>query len=277
MVFARKPALIQISYLGYPDSTGVETMDYRIVDRYVEPEPTADVRSFSTEKLLRMPDSYFCYSPPEVELPINAPPVLGNHYITFGSFNNLCKLNDRVLHLWAQVLLAVSDSKLLLKAQSFNDADTRHRIQNCFAQWDIHPDRLILMEKIPAVQSHLLQYHQIDIGLDTFPYNGATTTCEALWMGVPIVTLVGKTHIARVGLSLLSTVGLQDLMTDSAEGYVATCVKLSQDRQRLEALRASMRDRLKTSPLLDGDKFTRHLENHYRTVWQQWCAQPENH
>lgn len=270
LVLARQPAPVQITYLGYPSTTGLTVIDYRITDHYVDPEGKTE--SFNTEQLLRMPNSYFCYRPDDDSPPINPLPALKKQHITFGSFNNYAKLNASILAIWAQVLQRVPTAKLLVKARSLNDPDTRQRLKQELAALGIDSGRLILVNYADSTAAHLKYYHQVDIALDSYPYNGATTTCEALWMGVPVVTLVGERHTARMGLSILSAVGLTELIADTPASYVKICVKLTNNINYLQQLRASLRNQLLTSPLLDEKNFTRHLEVAYRQVWQRWCV-----
>ena len=269
LIFARKPAPIQITYLGYPSTTGLTVIDYRITDNYVDPEDKAEL--LNTERLLRMPQSYFCYRPDDDSPPVNPLPVLKKKPITFGSFNNYAKLNASILAIWAQVLQQVPTAKLLLKARSLNDPDTRQRLKQELIALGIDSGRLILVNYADSTSAHLSYYHQVDIALDSYPYNGATTTCEALWMGVPVVTLVGERHASRMGLSILSAIGLTELIAYTPANYVDICVKLANDIDYLQQLRASLRHKLQASPLLDNKNFTRHLEVAYRQVWQQWC------
>ncbi len=269
LMFARKPASVQISYLGYPNTTSLETMDYRIVDNYVDPK--GQTEQFSSETLLRMPHSYFCYTPPENSPEVNELPALQNNYLTFGSFNNYAKLSEVTIQLWCQVLQAVPHSKLLIKARSLTDETVQTTLKSRFTAAGIDSERLILLGSIPKTQDHLQMYHQMDIGLDTYPYHGVTTTCEALWMGIPVVTLLGQTHVARVGLSLLTTVGLPELVANTEVDYVNICVQLAENKEKLQQLRSQLRNKMQTSPLMKGGLFTQHLEQHYRTSWQKWC------
>ncbi len=269
-MLARKPAPIQISYLGYSNSTGVSTIDYRIADAYTEPLATAmDTPQRSTEKIIRMSPSYFCYQPhpDSLEIPANPLPALLNGYITFGSFNNYAKLSPLILELWAQLLQRLPTAKLLIKTRSLEDEDTKQQLQAQFAQRGITAERLVLVGFAPSTSDHLKSYHLIDIALDSYPYNGATTTCEALWMGVPVVTLVGSRHVSRMGLSILSTVGLTQLIANTAEEYLEIGTHLANHPSELQQLRAGMREKMQRSPLLDAKRFTQQLEENYRLIW----------
>ncbi len=266
LVFTRKPAPIQVTYLGYPSTTGLTAIDYRITDNYVDPENRSD--SFHSEQPLRMPTSYFCYRPDEDSPPVNSLPVTEKGYITFGSFNNYAKLSTDILAIWAQVLNTIPNAKLLVKSRSLNDPNTRQRFKQELAQFDIDSGRLILANYATSTAAHLSHYHQIDIGLDSYPYNGATTTCEALWMGVPVVTLVGEKPAARMGLSILSALGLTELIAHTSTEYVDICVKLAHDTAYLQQLRANLRTQMQNSPLMDAVTFTNHLEAAYQQMWQ---------
>ncbi|OQW92626.1 MAG: hypothetical protein BWK79_14285 [Beggiatoa sp. IS2] len=235
LVFARKPAPVQVSYLGYSNTTGLTTIDYRLTDNWVEPSGVAD--EFSSEKLVRLSNSYFCYRPAEESPEVNPLPALKNGYITFGSFNNYGKLSPAILAIWAKVLQTVPNSKLLLKSKSLYDALTRQALRKYFTDLGIESGRLIVADYTLTTESHLRMYHQVDIGLDSYPYNGATTTCEALWMGVPVVTLAGEKHISRMGTSILSTVKLSELIAHTPAEYVDICTKLANDTSLLQKVR----------------------------------------
>ena len=266
--FARKPAPVQVTWLGYPATTGLPTIDYRLTDAIADPAPAADAHS--TEQLFRLPHGFHCYVPPE-----SAPdvaPARPDGPIAFGSFNNLSKVNDRVIAVWGRLLAAVPGSRLVLKARPLNDPTTRALYQAKFADAGVAHDRLILLETATSWPDHMTQYGAIDIALDPFPYNGTTTTCDALWMGTPVVALRGDRHAARVGASLLSQVGLADLVADDLDGYIATAVALAADADRCSALRTSLRERVRASPLGDQAGFARTLEAAYRDMWRRWCA-----
>jgi predicted O-linked N-acetylglucosamine transferase (SPINDLY family) len=269
-LFARKPAPIQIAYLGYSETTGVSTIDYRMTDGFADPVNIAE--QFSSETLIRMPVSYFCYSPSEESPAVDTLPALSQGYITFGSFNNYKKITPTMLTTWAKILQQVPESRLLIKAKSLNDPTLQQQLKAYFAQFAIVPERIIIANYTASITTHLAIYNQIDIALDTYPYNGATTTCEALWMGVPVVTLVGENHVSRMGLSLLSAVSLTECVADTLENYVHICVKLAKDVNHLQQLRATMRDRMQSSSLLDASTFTHQLEIRYQQLWEKWCV-----
>jgi protein O-GlcNAc transferase len=270
LLFARKPAPVQVSWLGYPNTTGLSTIDYRIVDGYTDPPGLTD--PFYTEQLVRMPESFLCY------LPDNNSPVPGglqamtSGHITFGSFSNFTKETPEVLALWAEMLASIPDSRLLLKAKGFSDRETRDRVAGVFTGKDIDSGRIELVEHETSFSGHLGLYNRIDIALDPFPYNGTTTTCEALWMGVPVITLAGNTHASRVGMSLLTNIGLPEFVATTSEEYLAMAVNLANDLNRLQLLRESLRDRMNTSVLMNAESFTANLESCYRAMWQNYCV-----
>lgn len=268
-VFARKPAPVQASWLGYPDTTGLPTIDARLTDALADPPGS---ESFAVERLVRLPDGFHCYGQPEDAPDVASLPADRDGAVTFGSFSNLSKMTDAVLRLWADLLTAVPSARLLVKARSLGDAAVRRDTLSIFEKQGIAESRVRLVGHIDGYRDHMAAYSDIDIALDTFPYNGTTTICEALWMGVPTVTLRGDRHCARVGESLLTQVGLPDLVAATAEDYVGIAAQLAEDRPRLAALRSGMRDRMRTSPLMDAARFTVNLQAAYRELWCAWCA-----
>jgi len=269
LLFARKPAPIQVSWIGYPATTGLSTMDYKIVDSYTDPLGMTD--QFYTEKLIHIPGSFLCYQPHKESPDIGLLPALSEGYITFGSFNAFAKISSEVLSLWISILNATSNSHMIIKAKGLSDRKTCQSIMDIFMRNGIASERLELIPPNPSTVEHLNLYNRIDIGLDTFPYDGTTTTCEAMWMGVPVVTLAGKTHASRVGVSLLSNVGLKELIAKTPDGYIETAVNLAKDLKRLQSLRLSLRDMMKHSPLCDAKRFTADLEIYYHQIWETWC------
>jgi predicted O-linked N-acetylglucosamine transferase (SPINDLY family) len=271
-VFARRPAPVQISWIGYPDTTGLPAMDYRLTDVWADPEGRSD--TFSTEILLRIADGFLCYTPPD-DAPDPGPlPFDRTGSITFGSLNNLAKVNDTVIAAWARVLNAVPGSRLMLKGTALADKQSRERMGRRFAAHGIEPGRLDLRHWTASTAQHLACYHELDIALDTFPYNGTTTTCEALWMGVPVITLRGETHAGRVGLSLLSQLDQAEFAAETTDAYVKLAVSLAGDLPRLRALPGTLRERMRRSPLTDGKRFCRHLQGAFRHAWRHWCERP---
>ncbi|MEM8829299.1 MAG: hypothetical protein AAGE96_08080, partial [Cyanobacteria bacterium P01_G01_bin.19] len=267
-IFAYKPAPIQISYLGYPNTTGLTTIDYRLTDAYADPPGITE--HLYSEKLVRMPH-FMCYQPPSNTPEIKALPAIANGYITFGSFNNLAKITPQTLDCWIEILQQVPNSRLFLKARSLQDSATCDRLYQTFQDAGISRDRLQLLSWTASSQEHLNSYNRVDIALDTFPYHGTTTTCEAMWMGVPVVSLAGNTHVSRVGVSLLSSVGLTEFIATSTEDYCHKAVALAKDIPKLAQIRQNLRSQIESSPLTGGKAFVRFLESIYRQMWQQWC------
>jgi predicted O-linked N-acetylglucosamine transferase (SPINDLY family) len=268
-VFARKPAPIQVSWLGYPNTTGLAAMDYRLVDAITDPPGEAD--AFASEQLVRLDDGFLCYGPPADARPVSPPPCLAKGHVTFGSFNAFTKLSGPCLDAWAAILAAVPGSRLLLRGGGVSeDAAARERIVQRLGAPDVTADRLDFLgfEGDPA--SHLARYANVDVALDPFPYNGATTTCEALWMGVPVVTLRGARHAGRVGASLLTRVGREDLIAEDVAGYVATATRLAADPAGLAAARAIQREQMAASPLRDAGAFAARAEDAFRTMRAAW-------
>lgn len=269
-VFARKPAPIQMTWLGYPNTTGLGRIDYRVTDAWADPPGMTE--RFHTERLLRLPGGFLSFAPPACATEVLPPPALKNGYVTFGCFNSNAKITDEVLGLWAEVLAAVPDSRLLLKSLPLTDEAVAERTLECLVAHGAQPDRVELRGWVPGYANHLAAYADVDIALDTSPYNGTTTTCEALWMGVPVVALAGQVHAARVGVSLLTMAGLADLVAQTPGEYVRKAAGLAGDLERLGLLRSNMRAELRASRLLDGAAFARSMESLYRQVWQEYCG-----
>ena len=259
--FARKPAPVQITWLGYPDTTGLPAMDYRITDAIADPAPQAD--ALASERLVRIDGGFLSYQPP-AECPPPGARVNPPSGVVFASFNNIAKLNAGMVWLWSEILAAVPGSRLLLKSASLNFTETADRVLEAFEQVGIAAGRVEVRGWVAQREQHLSLYDGVDIALDTWPYNGTTTTCEALWMGVPVVTLAGGVHMSRVGASLLHMAGLNELVARSAQDYFDSAVALANDQARRRALRAGLRERLAGSALLDHAGFTRKLEQVYR-------------
>lgn len=268
-LFARKPAPVQVTYLGYPATTGLSRIDYRLTDSYADPE---DNDEYYTEQLTRLPGCFLCYQPPHTAPPVAPSPRIYNGYITFGSFNNLAKINDKVIALWARILHAVPESHLLIKNPSLTDQPTADRYRGMFEQQGVPADRIELLGLAPTTESHLTTYSLIDIALDTFPYNGTTTTCEALYMGVPVITLKGKSHAGRVGTSLLSCLQLHELICDTSEDYFLKAKLLAGDPEILADYRATLRSSLQRSPLCDGQAIAQNMERVYKAMWKKWLG-----
>ncbi len=267
LVFARRPAPVQVTWLGYPNTTGMAAMEYRLTDAVADPPGAAD--ALHSETLYRLP-GFLCYLMPRSSPPVTLPAERGP--VTFASFNALAKINDQVVETWARILRQVPDSRLLLKSKPLADPGTRVRYVRLFAEAGIAEDRLELAGRTPTRAGHLGAYGRVDVALDPFPYNGTTTTCEALWMGVPVVTVAGDRHAARVGASLLTRIGLTELIAADIDGYVDAAVALARDPARRRSLRAGMRARVRRSGLCDTDAFARSVEAAYRDMWQRRCA-----
>jgi predicted O-linked N-acetylglucosamine transferase (SPINDLY family) len=262
MVFARKPAPVQMTWLGYPGTTGMATMDYRLTDPYLDPPGETDA-SYA-EKSIWLPDTYWVYDPLCDEPAANAPPCLEKGFVTFGCLNNFSKVNDGLLSLWAKVLNGNPSSRLLLLTP-----------EGSARRWTL--DRLgVGPERVEFVPTqsrseYLHTYDRIDIVLDTLPYNGHTTSLDALWMGVPVVSLSGSTAVGRVGRSSLHNLGLADLVANDPDQYVRLAVDLAGDLAKLSELRQTLRDRMEASPLMDAPRFARNVEAAYRQMWRNWC------
>ncbi len=267
MVFARKPAPVQVTYLGYPATTGLSAMDYRITDAYADPAGADD--RYYTERLVRLPHSTWCYLPPGGAPDVRPTPALERRSVTFGSFNNISKLNPEVLAAWGAILRSLPNARLLIA--TVPEGMARERLRAGFGACDVDTERLDFRGWMPTAAFHAA-HHEVDIALDPFPVNGGTTTCETLWMGVPVVSLYGSTFVGRAGTSLLNAAGLGELVAGNVDDYVATAVRLAGDLDRLQAMRSGMRERLAASPLCDAERFTLALEERYRTMWSGWCA-----
>ena len=269
LVFARKPAPIQVTYLAYPNTTGMRAMDYRITDAVCDP-PGATERYYR-ETLIRLPRCMWCYQPHEDMPPVSPSPAQQTGRLTFASMNGANKVTERILALWARILGDVPDSRLVLTTVP---EQGRERIRNVLTQAGVADTRINMHDRLPTKDFWSL-YAGIDILLDTFPMNGGTTTCEALWLGVPVVTRSGEIFQSRAGLSILGSMGLDELVARSDEDYVSIAVALARDGERLAALRAGLRERMRASPLTDGRGYARALEAAYRGTWRAWCGRPQ--
>jgi predicted O-linked N-acetylglucosamine transferase (SPINDLY family) len=266
LAFARKPAPVQIAWLAYPGTTGLSAMDYRITDPYLDPRGS-DTTVY-VERSIRLPETFWCYSPLVTEASTSPLPALTNGYVRFGCLNNFAKVNDAVIALWARVLEKVPASRLVLRAPA---GETRRRLLATFAQHGVRPERLELVGTQGRLP-YLATYRTIDVCLDTAPCSGHTTSMDAMWMGVPVVTLVGPTVVGRAGVCLAMNVGMPDLVARTEDEYVTIAVGLVTDLQRLAQLRATLRNRMESSPLMDAPRFARNLEAAYRSAWKDWCS-----
>ncbi len=268
-VMARKPAPIGVTYLGYPNTTGLTTIDYRLTDADVDPPGEAD--EVHSEQLVRLPHGFLCFRPSDFAGDVPPRPVAKNGYVTFGSFNVMAKMTDEVIATWARILLRVPKSRLIMKCNAFTDAETVELYRRRFKSHGIAEERLDLLGRQPLIGDHLATYGRIDIALDPFPYNGTTTTCEALWMGVPMIALRGTRHVGRVSAALLSQLQLGDLVAVDVDDYVEVATRLALDPGRIQAISAQLRPVMAASPLMDGPGFARDVEAAFRQMWLKWC------
>lgn len=264
-VFACRPAPVQMSWLGYPGTTGLDTIDYRITDPFIDP-PGVELDVYS-EASVHLPETLWCYAALATEPNVSPLPALARGFVTFGCLNTFRKLHDGVFRLWARVLREVPRSRLLLSAEEH----ARERLRELFAREGVDADRLEFVGRASR-REYLERYGRIDIGLDSFPYNGATTTLDAAWMGVPVMTLSGPRALQRAGACMAGNLGLPELVAQSEDAFVEAAAALARDRERLAELRRGLRARLEKSPLGDLPRFARNLESVYRTVWQKYCA-----
>lgn len=268
-VFARRAAPVQASWLGYPEITGIDAIDWRITDAVVDP-PEDPANDADGERALRLASGFHAY-----RLPDGAPDVVArrNSGIVFGSFNNWPKHSHECLSAWAEILRLVPDSRLVLKNKAMADPATRDAMRAAFAARGVDPSRIESLARVPDPRGHLALYGMIDIALDPFPYNGVTTTCEALAMGVPVIALRGTTPAGRVAASLIGRVGCPDLVADTIAAYVRRAVVLAGDRTALATYRASLRDRMRRSPVGDPTAVASALAAALRDVWRAWCRE----
>ena len=266
LMFGHKPSPVQVSWLGYFATTGLNEMDYLIGDPYVT--PPKDDEQF-TEEVWRLPETRWCFTPPDIDVEVSEPPAVNHGYVTFGCFNNTTKVNDKVVALWAKVLDAVPNSRLLLKAKQLRDQMTRENIIQRFAAHGID-NKQIILEESEDRQKYFAAYNKIDITLDPFPFTGGTTSVESLWMGVPLVTLAGGSLISRQGVGVLMNTGLSDWVAADEEEYVAKAVLFASDIDKLASLRAGLRSQVLASPLFDAPRFARNIEQALWDMWNQW-------
>ncbi|MEQ1854247.1 MAG: hypothetical protein ABMA01_21965, partial [Chthoniobacteraceae bacterium] len=268
LAFARKPAPVQATWLGYAGTTGVSAIDYKITDGILDPLEKAD--ACHSEKLIRLPNCYFCYVPPPAHPEIGPLPALAGEEVTFAGFQNLAKVSPETVYLWSRVLAAVPRSRLVIKARGLGGEATRQRLRAVFAAQGIGEARLLL-EDWGDMNAYLERFSGIDITLDTVPFGGGTTTFHSLWMGVPVVTLSGKNALGRMGTSILRNLELPELVAATPGEYVGIARGLAGDLAKLAALRSGLRDSLRSSCLMDAPRFTSNLEALYRQMWVHWC------
>ena len=295
LVFARKPAPVQVTYLSYPGTSGLETMDYRLTDPYLDPPDDLRFAIFNlqlnpqsqkgaekatardlancksqiySEKSIGLPSTFWCYAAPDVAPPVQPAPALTNGFVTFGCLNQFCKVSRVAIEMWCEILRNLPRARLILHAPQ---GSPRERTRQTFAESGVDPARLTFVNRLP-LRSYLEQYHQIDIALDPFPFAGGTTTCDALWMGVPVVTLTGQTAVSRAGASILSNVGLSQLIARSESDYICVATDLAAGTPALSEFRTSMRQRMQSSPLMNESQFARDIEVAFRKMWTSECA-----
>jgi len=266
-VFARQPAPVQLAWLGYLNTTGMTRIQYRICDRYSDPPGTSD--ALHTETLIRLPHSQWCYRPFVSVEGRSEPPCRRNGFITFGAFNQAAKVSRTAIRLWAEILGQTPGARLLVLG--VQEGTARQALLRDLAGQGVAPDRVTLCPHLP-----LADYYgaitDADIALDTTPYSGATTTCDTLWMGVPVVTVPGTRPPSRSAASVLHTVGLSEWIAASPDAYVELAVQFARDTPRLAELRRTLRRRMQDSPLMDEARFARDMEQAYRRVWMDWCG-----
>jgi predicted O-linked N-acetylglucosamine transferase (SPINDLY family) len=267
LLFARKPAPIQVSWAGYVGTTGLSSIDYLLSDIYSTPE---NEDKYYSEKVIRMPDGWLCYDPPDYAPQVGALPFNQNGWVTFCSFSNPTKINEEVISVWAEIMKAVENSCLLIKYRGTDTATNIERVTATFAAKGIDESRLVLEGQSPHIKL-LARYNDVDIALDTFPYSGGVTTYEALWMGVPVITVPGNTFASRHSKSHLTTIGLPELIAENKDDYVRLAVELAGDTERMTELRTGLRSLMANSPICDGKKFTSNFSAIMRRIWRDWC------
>jgi len=269
LVFARQPAPVQVTWLGYGDTTGMDTIDYRLTDAYADPPETSGCHY--TEKLVHLPETFACYRPVDDSPAVSPLPASERGHVTFASFHTLAKLNVPLLESWSRILARVPDARLLLCAAGLSDPAARQRLSSFFTEHGLGAGR-IEFRAWQDMREYLAAHHAVDVLLDSHPCSGHTVSCHALWMGVPPVTLAGARHGGRMVASVLYNAGLPELIARTSAEYEDIAVNLASDLPRLAELRRTMRDRLAASPLLDARRFSRAVEGAYRHMWRKWCA-----
>lgn len=274
-VFAGRAAPVQVTYLGYPNTSGLREMDYRIVDAVTDPPGSTE--ALHSEELVRIEGGFLCFEPMDTSPEVRAPRTPdSSRAVTFASFNELLKVTPGTVAAWCEILERTPGSRLIIKGTTLEDEGTRDRVRARFVERGLAPDRLELVGRTRTLEEHLAWYNKVDIALDTYPYNGTTTTCEALWMGVPVVSRRGRVHASRVGASLLMGLGLEDLVAGDPGAYVDTAVALAADHERRARLRTELRERMRASSLMDASAHTRRVETAYRDMWRRACEKVDD-
>lgn len=266
MVLAHKPAPVQINWLGYVCTTGLETIDYRLTDAIADPP---DDTPYCTEKLIRLPHGFFCYSSPEKYSEIPVLPASINNYVTFGSFNNLPKITPEVIDTWSQILDKTPQSRLLFTSSQFVDTTVQKKYLELFQRCGVDPARIRFSRNV-SLQEYFSLLSSVDIGLDPFPHNGHTITCDTLWMGVPVITLRGDRYASRMGSSILTLLGLQELIGETPDEYIAKAVSLANDTDRLNNLRHNLRARIIQCDYGNTKQFARDFEKTLLALWNKY-------
>ncbi|MEO7727632.1 MAG: tetratricopeptide repeat protein [Burkholderiales bacterium] len=272
LAFARKPAPIQVNWLGFPSTTGMPSMDYRITDAYCDPPGMTE--QVNSEQLIRLPGIYMAWRPPDGTPEVAPLPALANGFVTFGTFHSAFKITPTIAALWARILQRVTGARL--RVMAISGASAERHIRGLFADCGIAPHQLEILPRL-SFEDYLAAFAGVDIALDTFPYHGATTTCFSLWMGLPVVVLEGTTHASRADVSMLTNVGLPQLIAKNGDAYVGSATGLAQDLPRLADLRADLRGMFARSPNADGRACARNLERAFREMWVTWCSKAEKH
>lgn len=268
-VFAWKPAPVQLAWLGYLATTGVPGMDYLLADKLALPE---DEEHQFSETIWRLPDNYLCYTPPALDVGPGPLPGLSNGYVTFGCFNNIAKMNDAVVSLWSRVLHAVPDSRLYLKTEELRDSELLQRVRARYAEHGIGTERVVMEGRSPDREAHFRAYQRMDIALDPFPYPGITSTMDALWMGVPVLSLKGDRFINHQGETILTNAGIRNWIAADEEDFVSKAVAFAGNLDVLSDLRARLRAQVTSSTLCDAKRFARNFEDALREIWMKCCA-----
>jgi protein O-GlcNAc transferase len=270
LAFARRPAPVQVTWFGYPGTTGLSAIDYRLSDPHLDPPGETD--DCYSEQTVHLPDTFWCYDPlTDDEQEASELPAQTGESFTFGCLNNFSKVNAGVLDLWAAVLREVPGSRLLLLAPA---GHARDRVRAHLEREGLSGLRVGFVDR-QSRQKYLHCYSRVDVALDPLPYNGHTTSLDAAWMGVPTITQIGTTVVGRAGWSILNNLGLRELAAKTPAEYVAIAARLAGNLTRLRELRATLRARLRASPLMDGKRFARHMEDAYWKMWCKWCRKGE--
>ena len=269
-IISLRPAPIQISWLGYVNTTGLPVIDFRITDSIADPE---GAERFYSEELLRMPDTFFCYTPDERSPLIGELPAISARHVTFGSFNNIAKINDKVIELWTAILNQVEGAQLIMVGRPFRDPDIQNRYFKKFSSHGIERNRIRLIADLP-MKEYLELYNKIDIALDPFPHNGHTITCHTLWMGVPVIVLSGERYASRMGTSVLTAMGLPELIASDYDEYINIAVNLAANREKMASLRKELREKMRQAPFCNTTKFAQDFLSLIDIAWHKWMEAP---